>query len=305
MADTGSEFIEYLKAYDPEAFSKVSADSATDALINSVIAKHKNKFEVWKKVPEWLRDKYNNRVPENILDMAKSGVPLTQENINTATGNSDSAKSALQPADFNPSLELATAVVFTAADIAAIKYMSEQIALKGYGPEASDKLAASKQIRHKLAEQLQDTSVKAKEQISADWRKTRESDFKTIKQDWIRNQPEKMFVHLVKELHRGKIDAQTAIPQLDVLLNKVNEQGRQQQLVTALQEPQSMAKHYSESTKSMLAEMLQSHNIGGQRANTSANKTQTPQINTNPQNNQSKTENLVLQSRLQNFKSGR
>ena len=301
MADTGSEFIEYLKAYDVEAFNKVSADSATDALINSVIAKHKDKFEVWQKVPEWLRDKYNNRVPENILDMAKSGVPLTQENINTATGNSDSAKSALQPADFNPSLELATAVVFTAADIAAIKYMSEQIALKGYGPEASDKLAASKQIRHKLAEQLQDTSVKAKGQISADWRKTRESDFKTIKQDWIRNQPEKMFVHLVKEMHRGKIDAQTAIPQLDVLLNKVNEQGRQQQLVTALQEPQSMAKHYSESTKSMLAEMLQSHNIGGQRANAPVTK-QTAQVNTA---NPDRSDNLILQSRLQNIKSGR
>lgn len=301
MADTGSEFIEYLKAYDVEAFNKVSADSATDALINSVIAKHKDKFEVWQKVPEWLRDKYNNRVPENILDMAKNGVPLTQENINTATGNSDSAKSALQPADFNPSLELATAVVFTAADIAAIKYMSEQIALKGYGPEASDKLAASKQIRHKLAEQLKDTSGKAKEQLSADWRKTRESDFKTIKQDWIRNQPEKMFVHLVKELHRGKIDAQTAIPQLDVLLNKVNEQGRQQQLVTALQEPQSMAKHYSESTKSMLAEMLQSHNIGGQRANAPVTK-QTAQVNTA---NPDRSDNLILQSRLQNSKSGR
>ena len=110
-----------------------------------------------------------------------------------------------------------------------------------------------------------------------------------------------MFVHLVKELHRGKIDAQTAIPQLDVLLNKVNEQGRQQQLVTALQEPQSMAKHYSESTKSMLAEMLQSHNIGGQRANAPVTK-QTAQVNTA---NPDRSDNLILQSRLQNIKSGR
>ena len=70
MADVGTEFTDFLIAYCLEDYNKLSSDSVTSADINAIFAKHKAKFDAWRKIPQWQRDKYYNKVPEELLEKA-------------------------------------------------------------------------------------------------------------------------------------------------------------------------------------------------------------------------------------------
>ena len=51
MADTGTEFLSFLKANYPEDYSKLSSDAVSDALVNAVFTKHQEQFDIWKRFP--------------------------------------------------------------------------------------------------------------------------------------------------------------------------------------------------------------------------------------------------------------
>ena len=259
MTEVGTEFIEYLKAHDPEAFSQVSSDSATEALVNSIVAKHKDTFDIWKKTPEWLRDKYANKIPDEVLDLVKQGVKLTPENITDLQTSYANNYVQPKPADLGVNFDLNTDIVFAAADIATMKSIADTIGKKGYSEKAASQLATLRQIRLHLHEQLQKASGEQRRQLCNDWRKTRMHDIKTIKKDWAQQQPERLFVHILKDLDRGKENMDTALPKLDALMINITKQGREKALVDCLQSPQSRAKHYSTATKDVVEHMLSTY----------------------------------------------
>lgn len=259
MPDIGTEFISYLKAYDPEAFSKVSADSATDSLINTIIAKHKSEFDIWKKTPEWLRAQYGNKIPEDILDMVRQGVPLTPENVAAKQNHTQVNVNDKRPSDLGVDIDLGTQIAFGAAELAAIKTLASTIQSKGYSKKAATQLATSSQIRVQLQQKLEQALPEQKAQLLEDWQKTRAHDVKTIKTDWAQNQPEKLFVHLVKEIDRGHESFSSALPKLDTLMQNISKQGRENDLIAYLQSPQSRSRHYSPQTKLAVEYMLENY----------------------------------------------
>lgn len=278
MVDVGTEFIEYLKANDPESFSKVSSDSVTDALVNSIVAKHKETFDIWKKTPEWLRDKYTNKIPGEVLNLVKQGVKLTPENITDLQTSYANNYVQPKPADFDVNVDLDTDIVFAAADIAAMKSIADAIGKKGYSEKAASQLATLRQIRLHLHKQLQQASSEQRKKLREDWRKTRMHDIKTIKKDWAQQQPERLFVHILKDLDRGKENMDTALPKLDALMINITKQGREKALVDCLQSPQSRAKHYSPATKDVVEHMLSTYlpNHSQQQLSSSTNASNKP-----------------------------
>ena len=77
MADIGTDFLVFLKANYPEDYGKLAANDVADSLVTAIATKHQAKFDIWKKVPERIRDEYFGRVPDDILERAKTDNNLT------------------------------------------------------------------------------------------------------------------------------------------------------------------------------------------------------------------------------------
>jgi len=52
MADTGTDFLTFLRANYPEDYIRLSSDDVSDKLVKAILHKHKAKFDIWKKVTE-------------------------------------------------------------------------------------------------------------------------------------------------------------------------------------------------------------------------------------------------------------
>ena len=249
MADTGTEFLSFLKANYPEDYSKLSSDAVSDALVNAVFTKHQEQFDIWKKIPEYIRDKYNGRIPSEIMELARTDPNLTSLEIQNIEKNRPDASYSVNLAVLN----------FAKEDYMAVGVATTAILLKGYSQKAAQRLAYAKQIRHKLAnDESLGISPEQKKQL---WQETRINDRKTIKKDWCENQPEKMAVHVLKQLDRGKIDKDAALPKLDTLFKKVKEQKREKALAEYLISPQGRYQHYKAETKNILTGLAENHGI--------------------------------------------
>ena len=91
---------------------------------------------------------------------------------------------------------------------------------------------------------------------------SRTSDKYTIMQDWIENQPEKMLVHVAKELDRGKISKEDAVKQMNTLMLKVKETGRAENLEALLKEPVSRYEKWSDENRAIFNSMMHDNDIG-------------------------------------------
>lgn len=266
MADAGTEFLVFLKANYPEDFAKVSRNSVSDATVNTIFAKHHQKFDAWRKVPEWLRSQYNNRVPDNILKVAQENKILTPEMVNQIEKISADLP---QPASYGIQGADVADVKFTAGDIMAIATTAKMIAAKGYAAKTAQSLAADAQVRQNLLKKCQERAAKLQQIVPTNakairltpaeqklWQQTRRNDLKSIKKDWIENQPERYAVHLIKQFNAGKIDKDKALPELDILFKKVKEQNRVAEFHDLMQTPQAGTKRYTPATKELVGALL-------------------------------------------------
>ena len=249
MADTGNEFLRFLKANHPDDYSKLSSDSVSDSLVNAVFTKHQSHFENWQKVPEWIRNKYADRVPSDILQAASTDPNLTDAEIRNLEAGRYGGSYSVKPDDLN----------FKPEDFGAIMANAHIIADKGYSAEAASSLAYAKQIRQKLKT---DPSLKLpQDQRKQLWRETRENDRKTIKKDWCENQSEKMAVHILKQLNRGHMDMETALPQLDMMIKNIKEKNLEDSFKAYIQTPQSGFQRLKPEVKSLLADLAENNNV--------------------------------------------
>lgn len=278
MADAGTEFLDFLKANHPEDYSKLSTDSASERLINTVLIKHSGQFNVWRSVPEWIRAKYNNRVPIEILERAKIDNNITATELAIIENKASQSYSS----ESNPDYKIS----FNHTDIAEIGAMAAAISkLKGYNAENAQKLAAHHQVRYKLlknlkAKQQQNPMAKLSPQEKELYTQSRLDDYKTIKKEWIENHPERYAMHLLKKLNSGKIAPEQALPQLDNLLKSVNQKKRSENLQKLLQSPQSRYQRFSKENKELLTRMMHAHNLLPNYESNQSEKKQTPVKNT-------------------------
>ena len=256
MSDIGNDFTTFLQVYYPEDYNKVSRDNVTDSVITAVINEHKERFNNWLKVPESIRREYFGRVPDEILNAAKTDNNLTIEECRDI----ENKRGIPEPSEHLAS-EAARAVIFTAATYQAIQKHAKSIMEKGYSEQASVLLATNSATRDELSK-LAEKAVITLEAMNEAWIETRESDKKTIKKDWVEHAPEKMLVHIAKEMDRGHLDKETALPQMFELAKAIKEQNRESELETYLQKPSSRFSKWNEENRTLFNELMFSHDIG-------------------------------------------
>ena len=254
MADIGTDFLVFLKANYPEDYGKLAANDVADSLVTAIATKHQAKFDIWKKVPERIRDEYFGRVPDDILERAKVDNNLTIDECRDI----ENSRAIPSPSDILSS-DVAEKIVFDAAVIATIHKKTKDIIQKGYSDGAAVKLATTSAIRTEIANLVKNGLI-SQEEAKKSHRETREKDLDTIKADWAANQPEKLLLRIAKQLDRKQIDSETALPQMDVLMKRVKEKGREADLMEALKKPGY--KILKDDTRVLFANLMQSHDMG-------------------------------------------
>ena len=244
MADIGTEFLTFLKAYYPEDYGKAASDNVSDAVLTAISTKHKAKFDIWLKVPERIRDEYLGRVPNDILEAAKTDNNLTlaecrkieaeRTDPSLAEKANEMVPAAMEGFE-NPILK---SIVFNKEEQQKITSNAQKIMKSGYSEEASVKLGSVPVYQNRLLK-ARETGEISEKAFKEAWGELRKDQKSSIAKDWIDNRPEKMYVYVAKRFNSGEIGKEEATEQMEALMKRIKAMGREQELDEYIKQPKS------------------------------------------------------------------
>ena len=238
-----NDFLDYLKAYAPTDYILACSDDVKPESLRRIYSDYSQKFSIWIKVPSSIRNTFNGRVPQEILQLAADGKDQILRDI--AAGQRPK-----RPEDENtlPEPPAPEQVVAAAAFTAALA--------AGYSKQASYELSA----HHLFRESLKDKAIAGNmnETERKAWLKSRGDDIQTIKKDWGNCQHEKMLIHLFGKYNRGKIDKDEFLPQVVDLMQKIESSNHRGRLLEYLKTRPIQAKlaHFREDVLDTLSQTI-------------------------------------------------
>jgi len=148
MAQIDDAFFDFLKAYGhTSALNALDTDAVSESRVNAIFSRHKDTFDAWLKCPGWLKDKYRNKIPYDILAKAAADPNFTEADALKADAEHNKSKSSLVPSELeaHPMYKdmCSYGVRFTVAQIAAMKLMAESYKRNGYSHQGAEKIAAT------------------------------------------------------------------------------------------------------------------------------------------------------------------
>lgn len=238
-----NDFLDYLKAYAPTDYILACSDDVKPESLRRIYSDYSQKFSIWIKVPSSIRNTFNGRVPQEILQLAADGKDQILRDI--AAGQRPK-----RPEDENtlPEPPAPEQVVAAAAFTAALA--------AGYSKQASYELSS----HHLFRESLKDKAIAGNmnETERKAWLKSRGDDIQTIKKDWGNCQHEKMLIHLFGKYNRGKIDKDEFLPQVVDLMQKIESSNHRGRLLEYLKTRPIQAKlaHFREDVLDTLSQTI-------------------------------------------------
>lgn len=177
MARVSEDFLRFLLANYPDDYRRASVKDVKEDVINAIMSKHARHYQIWQKIPDWIKDRHGDRIPPEVLNGNES--PQAYINEETVAQNKE--------------------------DNELTGYSVSMLAL-GYSEEAVAKLMKNRDTRKELLKAAQ--NGKLPEDLHDLWLETRANDILAISQDWQKNQPEKYLFRLAKLLSReeGNLD---------------------------------------------------------------------------------------------------
>ncbi len=176
MANSMGDFERFLYANYPDDYRRATADDVPDDVINAILSKHERHYQIWKNIPEWIKNEYRDVLPPDVLngnETVRDFVEAEQQKL------ANEEKETQQLLNYSVSL-------------LALGYAAETVAVMVENRRQREALLAA---AHGGA--LTDEQMKL-------WLQTRESDKQAIQKDWKENHAEKFIVHLFKEIDREK-----------------------------------------------------------------------------------------------------
>lgn len=238
-----NDFLDYLKAYAPTDYILACSDDVKPESLRRIYSDYSQKFSIWIKVPSSIRNTFNGRVPQEILQLAADGKDQILRDI--AAGQRPK-----RPEDENtlPEPPAPEQVVAAAAFTAALA--------AGYSKQASYELSAHHLFRESLKDKAIAGSMNENERKA--WLKSRGDDIQTIKKDWGNCQHEKMLIHLFGKYNRGKIDKDEFLPQVVDLMQKIESSNHRGRLLEYLKTRPIQAKlaHFREDVLDTLSQTI-------------------------------------------------
>lgn len=264
------EFLVFLQIYAPTDYAKLNRENISDAEIIAIMNRHKNKFSAWSKIPESIRRYYpNQKVPEKVLVAASRDPNFTIEDLKKVEKGrfdnvEDSSDSQMILKTLRPKSDIKL------FDGKKIRMTFHQLALAGviahrlkrqteYSQSALKTIAkVNALLRTDYIESLVQKGY-SPEEISKISQGLHGLKLKTMQEDLVKTQPERAAVRLLNRYDAHKIDKETFLPQLDVLLKRVQQQGREKELAKLMKGGKYIA--CSEDAKQLFTEIMKSQNM--------------------------------------------
>ncbi len=176
MANSMGDFERFLYANYPDDYRRATADDVPDDVLNAILSKHERHYQIWRHIPEWIKNEYRDVIPAEVLNGNETVRDFVEEEQQKLANDEKETQQLL-----NYSVTLL-----------ALGYAAETVAVMVENRRQRDALLAAAQGGPLSEEQMKL------------WLQTRESDQKAIQRDWKENHPEKIIVHLFKEIDREK-----------------------------------------------------------------------------------------------------
>ncbi len=251
MSGISGDFERFLYANYPDDYRRATAKDVPEDVLTAILSRHKAHYSVWKDIPEWIKTKYQDRLPRDVLN-----------------GNEQVKQFVKSEEQQKKKDEKETS--------ALIDYSVTLLAL-GYAADTVKALAENRMAREELLRAA--NGGEFTEEQKRLWRQTRERDRDVIRCDWAENQPEKYLFHLFKEISRGKRRserAQTADDRHDAvaqitrseqelagLMEHFSSREARQKLAEYLRQPQQQAalRHFSPEMLAVFTDKMKSLGI--------------------------------------------
>lgn len=176
MANSMSDFERFLYANYPDDYRRATADDVPDDVINAILSKHERHYQIWRRIPEWIKNEYRDIIPTEVLNGNETVRDFVEEEQQKLANEE---KETQQLLNYSVSLLALGYAAETVAVMVENRRQREALLVEAHGGPLSD------------------------EQMKL-WLQTRESDQKAIRKDWQENHTEKFIVHLFKEIDREK-----------------------------------------------------------------------------------------------------
>lgn len=248
MANSMSDFERFLYANYPDDYRRATADDVPDDVINAILSKHEKHYQIWRRIPEWIKDEYRDIIPTEVLNGNETVRDFVEEEHQKLANEEKETQQLL-----NYSVSLL-----------ALGYAAETVAVMVENRRQREALLAAAH-----GGPLSDEQMKL-------WLQTRESDQKAIRKDWQENHTEKFIVHLFKEIDREKrrmarngesIDATLKISRMEneaaQLLAQFSDMDKKKAMVEYLRgQPQQVAlKRMNPEVRQRFVDMLRKNGI--------------------------------------------
>ena len=175
MADISSEFVLFLEKNYPDDFRRATVSDVKDEVINSIISRRSSSFNIWQKIPQWVKNGCGDRIPKEVLNGSKS-IKVFVSEIKT---------------QHRERTQKVQKTVSTGLEFLAL----------GYAVETASKLAKNKDIRAQMLEYERNGGV-----MTPEMRLRRmdlfEEDRRLLMQEGRENQPEKYILLVAERLRR-------------------------------------------------------------------------------------------------------
>ncbi len=257
MAYSMSDFERFLYANYPDDYRRASVNDVPDDVINAILSKHEAHYKIWRYIPEWIKDKYNDDIPSEVLNGNEPVKEFVQE---------EERKMAQE----------------TKENQEILSYSVSLLAL-GFAVETVAQLVANREKREAILAEANGQPLS--EAQMKRWLLTRENDKKTLEAEWKNNHPEKYIVHLLKEMDREKKRMERSQSEYDKLaaelkinrmkkdvaqaLARLSDREQKQKMVEYLksQQQQVALKHLSEETRADFFDALRKFGIAVEAKN--------------------------------------
>jgi len=180
MVNFPDGFLRFLEVNFPDAFRRASSADITEASANSLLSRYGHRFQIWKEVPDWIKNNHGDRIPSEVLN---GNITVRDYVEQEKIKNTEQEKQNDDMMSFGVSM----------------------LAL-GYAADTVATLTQNHAEREQLLAEAKDGKLTRKlnpEQFEK-WLDTRRRDIEAIRKDWQEHQPEKYILHLAKELSRAR-----------------------------------------------------------------------------------------------------
>ncbi len=176
MSVNSSDFERFLYANYPDDYRRATASNVPEDVLTAIISRHSAHYDVWRRIPEWVKNRYQDRLPRELL------------NGNEQVKDFIKKEEKLSAKEEKETIEL-------------LDFSVTMLAL-GYSAETVKAMAENRGLREKLLKAAQGGDLSEEQKLQ--WRLSRENDRSAIARDWQENQPEKYLFHLIKQMNRSQ-----------------------------------------------------------------------------------------------------